>query len=108
MTNTVERYDLGYDCLVNADDGDYVKYDDYEALAKAHTAALEYVARARDDVIDHSIECVNAMDEYDQKLCCDGHECGCQGSTVHDHIRHHIIAIRTNALDTSQMVGEHI
>jgi len=35
---------------------------------------------------------ISAYDEHDQQLCCDGRECGCQGATVHQAMRHYIKA----------------
>lgn len=37
-------------------------------------------------------EVISAYDEHDQQLCCDGRECGCQGATVHQAMRHYIKA----------------
>lgn len=40
-------------------------------------------------------EVLDAYGEYDQAMCCDGRECGCQGSSVHQTIQHYILALAT-------------
>ena len=34
-------------------------------------------------------EVLSAHDEYDTQLCCDGRECGCQGSTAFQSVQHY-------------------
>lgn len=55
-------------------------------------------ARARADMafaagIEAAAGVVEAYSEYDGRLCCDGHMCGCQGATVHETILHYIRAL---------------
>lgn len=38
---------------------------------------------------------IDAHSEYDRQLCCDGRECGCYGSTVHQSMQHYIRALQT-------------
>ena len=67
--------------------GEWVKWEDYDR------ARAEGKAEGLREAVDHAVACVDAMDKYDQAECCNGYMCGCQGSTVHQHIRHHIRAL---------------
>ena len=48
------------------------------------------------------IDVLNGHAEYDLQMCCDGRECGCLGTTVHQSIEHYIRARGpTSALDAA-------
>ena len=48
------------------------------------------------------IDVLNGHAEYDRRMCCDGRECGCFGTTVHQSIEHYIRARGpTPALDAA-------
>lgn len=40
--------------------------------------------------IEDACAVIDAHSEYDQSFCCDGRECGCQGASVHDMMKHFI------------------
>ena len=46
--------------------------------------ALEAQVAAADGVATMLENCLEVMKTPDQRQCCDGRECGCQGSTVYD------------------------
>ncbi|WP_167382769.1 hypothetical protein [Brucella rhizosphaerae] len=51
-------------------------------------------AQALDESFREGLEAacgvIDAHSEYDRQLCCDGRECGCYGSTVHQSMQHYI------------------
>ena len=47
-------------------------------------------------------ELLHAYSEPDRRLCCDGRDCGCMGSTVHQQAEHYARA----ALQSSETTGE--
>ena len=57
--------------------------------AERDTARAE-TAMAVADAYEDAARVLDAYEEYDSQLCCDGHMCGCQGSTVHQMMQHFI------------------
>lgn len=57
------------------------------ALDAAEARGREQGLRAG---LDHACSVIDAHSEYDQTMCCGGHECGCQGSSVHQVMKHWI------------------
>ncbi len=80
-TPQVDQYKQGFD------DGCAHMKEDYEAgeRLKVRTTSQE--------AIEHACAVIDAFSEYDQNECCDGRECGCQGSSVHEHMKHQIRAL---------------
>lgn len=60
--------------------------------AAIRNAALEESFRAG---LEAACGVIDAHSEYDRQLCCDGRECGCYGSTVHQSMQHYIRALQT-------------
>lgn len=44
---------------------------------------------AAPDLLDALVNLLEAYGEKDQQLCCNGHECGCRGATVHSMAEHY-------------------
>ena len=62
--------------------------------ADVHRADVEAAVKlALEAAVAHARECIDAHAEHDAQLCCDGRMCGCQGASVHDHMKHFIRAI---------------
>lgn len=53
--------------------------------ARADRAEAERAAQ-----IEDACAVIDAYSEYDTTLCCNGRECGCQGASVHDVMKHFI------------------
>lgn len=65
----------------------------------------------RDAICEHLGAVLSAHNEYDQRLCCDGHMCGCQGSTVFSAIEHYFekgLPTILASLDTEAVKAETI
>lgn len=60
-----------------------------EANARLIAAAPE-ILQALEDLL-------HAYSEPDRRLCCDGRDCGCMGSTVHQQAEHYARAAITKA-----------
>ena len=45
------------------------------------------------EAIEKAVDVLGAYLEYDRPMCCDGRECGCQGASVFDMIKHYIRAL---------------
>ena len=76
------------------------KHADAEAIGALEAKLVEVTAErdaARDDGFAQGIEAackvIDAYEEYDQQLCCDGQMCGCQGARVHEAMQHYIRAL---------------
>ncbi|KKX25331.1 hypothetical protein [Rhizobium sp. LC145] len=54
-----------------------------EALANARLIA------AAPDLLQALEDLLHAYSEPDRRLCCDGRDCGCMGSTVHQQAEHY-------------------
>jgi hypothetical protein len=68
---TGERVDLApYEVAVDLED------------AKTILAALDTPTPAMGELVDALRGLLAAYSKPDERLCCDGHECGCQGATV--------------------------
>ena len=73
------------------------------AMFNSESTALEAAATitrltlerdgARAAMAKEAAECLDPYDEYNVKLCCDGSECGCQGTYVHEKIKDDILAL---------------
>ena len=61
--------------------------------ARAAIAAMLERDVTVQESIDHACAVIDAFSEYDQNECCDGRECGCYGSSVHEHMKHQIRAL---------------
>lgn len=81
-------------------DGKMVLAKDLEDERDALRAQLQ---AARDDALEEGIEhacaVIDAFSEYDQNECCDGRECGCYGTSVHDHMKHQIRALKSTSAE---------
>ncbi len=42
------------------------------------------------DMMEHACSVLDANSEYDQRMCCDGRMCGCQGTSVYQMMQHFI------------------
>ncbi|QNQ43009.1 hypothetical protein [Brucella intermedia] len=43
--------------------------------------------------LEAACDVIDAHNEYDRRMCCDGRECGCYGATVHQSMQHYIRAL---------------
>lgn len=75
----------------------------FEGWGTMHVAAMREAQRADQNAIradraeaeraaqiEEACAVIDAHAEYDQAFCCDGRECGCQGVSVHDTMKHFI------------------
>jgi len=57
--------------------------------------------------LEAACEVIDAHSEYDRRMCCDGHECGCYGATVHQSMQHYIRALSsTDHADAGKVEGD--
>jgi len=59
------------------------------SAAQREITALRARLAIADEVANSLADCVDALPKPDERLCCDGQECGCQGSTVHQRSIHY-------------------
>lgn len=52
--------------------------------------AVDQIEAAVAAQIEEACAVIDAHAEHDQSFCCDGRECGCQGASVHDMMKHFI------------------
>jgi len=68
-TNDITRYDLGYDCLLERPDGDYVTYEDHvEAFAKVRESAVVSQWQLIDRLAEASPDLLAARQEFCRKV----------------------------------------
>ena len=70
--------------------------DERDALRDQLQAAKD---EALEEGIEHACAVIDAFSEYDQNECCDGRECGCYGTSVHDHMKHQIRALKPTSAE---------
>lgn len=54
----------------------------------------------------HACECIDHHSEHDALLCCDGRMCGCQGASIHDHMKHFIRALADDPTAVARIAQE--
>lgn len=64
-----------------------------QELVAERDAALARAGAKAADMRERAAHVLDGYDVYDQRLCCNGHMCGCQGSTVHQMLQHFIRAL---------------
>jgi len=57
--------------------------------------------------LEAACDVIDAHNEYDRRMCCDGRECGCYGATVHQSMQHYIRSLSSpDHADAGKVEGD--